>query len=38
MDGGLEATRQFLARVLFDDEDLRRIWLDFPQHPLQGIC
>ena len=36
MDGGLEVTRQFLARVLFDDPELRNVWLNFPKHPLQG--
>ena len=36
MDGGLEVTRQFLARVLFDDPELQRLWLNFPSHPLQG--
>ena len=35
MDGGLEVTRQFLARVLFDEPELRHIWLNFPAHPLQ---
>ncbi|CAG5111732.1 Oidioi.mRNA.OKI2018_I69.chr2.g6007.t2.cds [Oikopleura dioica] len=35
MDGGLEPVRHLLARVLFDDESLQRIWLNFPAHPLQ---
>ena len=35
MDGGLEPVRQLLSRVLFDDETLQRVWLDFPAHPLQ---
>lgn len=36
MDGGLEVTRRFLARCLFDDPELQNIWLQFPAHPLQA--
>ena len=35
MDGGLEVTRRFLARCLFDCEELQNIWLQFPAHQLQ---
>ena len=36
MDGGLQVTREFLARTLFEDKELQNIWLNFPAHPLQG--
>ena len=38
MDGGLQVTREFLARTLFEDQELQNIWLNFPAHPLQGWC
>ena len=38
MDGGLEVTRRFLARCLFDSAELQQIWLQFPAHPLQAEC
>ena len=36
MDGGLQMTREFLARVLFPEKELQKTWLNFPPHPLQG--
>ena len=36
MDGGLEVTRRFLARCLFDEAELQNIWLQLPAHPLQS--
>ncbi|XP_058879080.1 ribonuclease 3-like isoform X1 [Acipenser ruthenus] len=35
LEGGLEEARQLFGRLLFKNEDLREVWLNYPQHPLQ---
>uniref|UniRef100_UPI0037E91664 ribonuclease 3 n=1 Tax=Semicossyphus pulcher TaxID=241346 RepID=UPI0037E91664 len=35
LEGGLEEARQLFGRLLFNGEDLREVWLNFPPHPLQ---
>ncbi|XP_055364465.1 ribonuclease 3 isoform X2 [Betta splendens] len=35
LEGGLEEARQLFGRLLFNTEDLREVWLNYPPHPLQ---
>lgn len=35
LEGGLEEAKQLFGRVLFFDQDLRDVWLNYPLHPLQ---
>lgn len=35
LEGGLEEARQLFGRLLFNSEDLRDVWLNYPSHPLQ---
>ncbi|XP_041670054.1 ribonuclease 3 isoform X2 [Cheilinus undulatus] len=35
LEGGLEEARQLFGRLLFNGEDMREVWLNFPPHPLQ---
>uniref|UniRef100_A0A673CRI8 Ribonuclease 3 n=1 Tax=Sphaeramia orbicularis TaxID=375764 RepID=A0A673CRI8_9TELE len=35
LEGGLEEARQLFGRLLFNTEDLREVWLNYPLHPLQ---
>uniref|UniRef100_A0A671YCM0 Ribonuclease 3 n=1 Tax=Sparus aurata TaxID=8175 RepID=A0A671YCM0_SPAAU len=35
LEGGLEESRQLFGRLLFNGENLREVWLNFPSHPLQ---
>ncbi|CAI5672622.1 ribonuclease 3 isoform X2 [Oreochromis aureus] len=35
LEGGLEEARQLFGRLLFNSEDLREVWLNYPPHPLQ---
>ncbi|KAG7231293.1 hypothetical protein INR49_012124, partial [Caranx melampygus] len=37
LEGGLDEARQLFGRLLFDTEDLREVWLNFPPHPLQKL-
>uniref|UniRef100_A0A673H525 Ribonuclease 3 n=1 Tax=Sinocyclocheilus rhinocerous TaxID=307959 RepID=A0A673H525_9TELE len=35
LEGGLEEAKQLFGRLLFNSEDLRDVWLNYPPHPLQ---
>ncbi|XP_061777506.1 ribonuclease 3 [Nerophis ophidion] len=35
LEGGLEEARQLFGRLLFNGQDLRDVWLNYPSHPLQ---
>ncbi|KAM7369646.1 hypothetical protein PAMP_010950 [Pampus punctatissimus] len=35
LEGGLDEARQLFGRLLFNGEDLREVWLNYPSHPLQ---
>ncbi|KAM9712359.1 ribonuclease 3 [Menidia menidia] len=35
LEGGLEEARQLFGRLLFNSEDMREVWLNYPPHPLQ---
>uniref|UniRef100_H3AAM3 Ribonuclease 3 n=1 Tax=Latimeria chalumnae TaxID=7897 RepID=H3AAM3_LATCH len=35
LEGGLEEAKQLFGRLLFNNEDLREVWLNYPLHPLQ---
>uniref|UniRef100_A0A8C8JJ99 Ribonuclease 3 n=1 Tax=Oncorhynchus tshawytscha TaxID=74940 RepID=A0A8C8JJ99_ONCTS len=35
LEGGLEESKQLFGRLLFNGEDLREVWLNYPPHPLQ---
>lgn len=35
LEGGLEEARHLFGRLLFNSEDLREVWLNYPPHPLQ---
>ncbi|KAF6719972.1 Ribonuclease 3 [Oryzias melastigma] len=35
LEGGLEEARLLFGRLLFNGEDLREVWLNYPSHPLQ---
>ncbi|KAM3928432.1 ribonuclease 3 [Leptodactylus fuscus] len=35
LEGGLEEAKQLFGRVLFFNQDLRDVWLNYPLHPLQ---
>ncbi|KAJ8376898.1 hypothetical protein SKAU_G00074780 [Synaphobranchus kaupii] len=35
LEGGLEEAKQLFGRLLFNGEDLRDVWLQYPPHPLQ---
>ncbi|XP_061821083.1 ribonuclease 3 [Nerophis lumbriciformis] len=35
LEGGLEEARQLFGRLLFNGQDLREVWLNYPSHPLQ---
>ncbi|XP_051959551.1 ribonuclease 3 [Xyrauchen texanus] len=35
LEGGLEEAKQLFGRLLFNGEDLRDVWLNYPPHPLQ---
>ncbi|XP_078736374.1 ribonuclease 3 [Lampetra fluviatilis] len=35
-EGGMDVARQLFGRLLFDEENLREVWLNYPQHPLQS--
>ncbi|XP_076617623.1 ribonuclease 3 [Chaetodon auriga] len=35
LEGGLEEARQLFGRLLFNGENLREVWLNYPPHPLQ---
>uniref|UniRef100_A0A671MY97 Ribonuclease 3 n=1 Tax=Sinocyclocheilus anshuiensis TaxID=1608454 RepID=A0A671MY97_9TELE len=35
LEGGLEEAKQLFGRLLFNSEDLREVWLNYPPHPLQ---
>nr|XP_046228125.1 ribonuclease 3 [Scatophagus argus] len=35
LEGGLEEARQLFGRLLFNSENLREVWLNYPPHPLQ---
>nr|XP_057915571.1 ribonuclease 3 isoform X2 [Doryrhamphus excisus] len=35
LEGGLEEARQLFGRLLFNGQDLRDVWLNYPPHPLQ---
>jgi ribonuclease-3 len=36
LDGGLSATQQLIAQLFFPEEELQKVWLDYPPHPLQS--
>uniref|UniRef100_A0A673H3U0 Ribonuclease 3 n=1 Tax=Sinocyclocheilus rhinocerous TaxID=307959 RepID=A0A673H3U0_9TELE len=38
LEGGLEEAKQLFGRLLFNSEDLRDVWLNYPPHPLQCLC
>uniref|UniRef100_A0A671MUX4 Ribonuclease 3 n=1 Tax=Sinocyclocheilus anshuiensis TaxID=1608454 RepID=A0A671MUX4_9TELE len=38
LEGGLEEAKQLFGRLLFNSEDLREVWLNYPPHPLQCLC
>jgi hypothetical protein len=39
LDGGLSATQQLIAQLFFPEEELQKVWLDYPPHPLQvRVC
>ncbi|KAJ8279937.1 hypothetical protein COCON_G00070030 [Conger conger] len=35
LEGGLEEAKQLFGRLLFNGEDMREVWLNYPPHPLQ---
>ncbi|XP_045141205.1 ribonuclease 3 [Echinops telfairi] len=35
LEGSLEEAKQLFGRLLFNDQDLREVWLNYPLHPLQ---
>ncbi|XP_076856992.1 ribonuclease 3 isoform X2 [Brachyhypopomus gauderio] len=35
LEGGLEEAKHLFGRLLFNSEDLREVWLNYPPHPLQ---
>ncbi|XP_039609084.1 ribonuclease 3 [Polypterus senegalus] len=35
LEGGLEEAKHLFGRLLFNSEDLREVWLNYPLHPLQ---
>ncbi|KAM4704816.1 ribonuclease 3 [Rhinophrynus dorsalis] len=35
LEGGLEEAKQLFGRLLFNGQDLRDVWLNYPLHPLQ---
>lgn len=35
LEGGLEEAKLLFGRLLFNTEDLREVWLNYPPHPLQ---
>ncbi|KAA0725621.1 Ribonuclease 3 [Triplophysa tibetana] len=35
LEGGLKEAKLLFGRLLFNTEDLREVWLNFPPHPLQ---
>ncbi|NP_001101125.2 ribonuclease 3 isoform X1 [Rattus norvegicus] len=35
LEGTLEEAKQLFGRLLFNDPDLREVWLNYPLHPLQ---
>ncbi|XP_026531174.1 ribonuclease 3 [Notechis scutatus] len=35
LEGSLEEAKQLFGRLLFNDKDLRQVWLNYPLHPLQ---
>ncbi|TRY64745.1 hypothetical protein DNTS_017796 [Danionella cerebrum] len=35
LEGGLEEAKNLFGRLLFNVEDLRDVWLNYPPHPLQ---
>ncbi|TKS87392.1 Ribonuclease 3 [Collichthys lucidus] len=35
LEGGLDEARQLFGRLLFNTENLREVWLNYPPHPLQ---
>ncbi|XP_053714671.1 ribonuclease 3 isoform X2 [Synchiropus splendidus] len=35
LEGGLEEARELFGRLLFNVQELRDVWLNFPPHPLQ---
>ncbi|XP_043110227.1 ribonuclease 3 [Puntigrus tetrazona] len=35
LEGGLEEAKQLFGRLLFNIEELRDVWLNYPPHPLQ---
>ncbi|XP_039212186.1 ribonuclease 3 isoform X2 [Crotalus tigris] len=35
LEGSLEEAKQLFGRLLFNNKDLREVWLNYPLHPLQ---
>ncbi|XP_050980582.1 ribonuclease 3 [Labeo rohita] len=35
LEGGLEEAKHLFGRLLFNSEELRDVWLNYPPHPLQ---
>uniref|UniRef100_A0A8C6P946 Ribonuclease 3 n=1 Tax=Nothobranchius furzeri TaxID=105023 RepID=A0A8C6P946_NOTFU len=35
LEGGLDEARELFGRLLFNSEELREVWLNYPPHPLQ---
>ncbi|XP_028825782.1 ribonuclease 3 [Denticeps clupeoides] len=35
LEGGLVEAKQLFGRLLFNSDDLREVWLNYPPHPLQ---
>ncbi|XP_028909750.1 ribonuclease 3 [Ornithorhynchus anatinus] len=35
LEGSLDEAKQLFGRLLFNDQDLRDVWLNYPLHPLQ---
>ncbi|XP_054671064.1 ribonuclease 3 isoform X2 [Grus americana] len=35
LEGSLEEAKQLFGRLLFNEQDLRDVWLNYPLHPLQ---
>ncbi|XP_030631221.1 ribonuclease 3 [Chanos chanos] len=35
LEGGLEEAKHLFGRLLFNSEELREVWLNYPPHPLQ---
>uniref|UniRef100_A0A3B1ILH9 Ribonuclease 3 n=1 Tax=Astyanax mexicanus TaxID=7994 RepID=A0A3B1ILH9_ASTMX len=35
LEGGLQEAKLLFGRLLFNTEDLREVWLNYPPHPLQ---